>query len=84
MSSKVSNSFSQSVAEAAMKLNSEIKGVRLDSIFKGFIVYYSKPALEEKNLSECSYREYGIDRDGSFWLYIESIMGGIEDNEHIP
>jgi hypothetical protein len=84
MSSKVSNFFRQSVAEAVMKLNPEIRGVRLGSIFKGFVVYYSKPNLDETKLSECTYREYGIDRDGSFWLYIESIIGGIEDINHIP
>jgi len=72
---KLSNTFKQTLAEAASQLTDDISQLQLPGIYSGMTVYLHKPPLQENQLQEITFAEVGIDRSGSFWLYIDSLLG---------
>lgn len=75
MALKLSNAFKSDIAVAASALSPEMQEIRLQGTFKRMKVYLYKPEQLTEKLQEFTFSEVGIDRAGSFWLYIENLMG---------
>ena len=75
MSIKFSKKFSDAIAEAAAALSAERPKIRLEKVYSGFLVYRENPGREEDRTVEYTFEEVGIDKEGVFWVYMESLSG---------
>lgn len=75
MSLKFSKKFSDAIAEAAVALSDERPKIRLEKAYSGFLVYLENPNRVEDRTVEYTFEEAGIDKEGVFWVYMESLSG---------
>jgi hypothetical protein len=76
-----SKSFYEDLAQAAAQLGESCPKVKLRIPFMGFYVTLHKPDIDEKKIEVMSFKEIGLEREGTFFLVMQSIWGRHSDEQ---